>query len=72
MPKIALYRPAISQPCGIGEVGACAYREGGGRSDPSRFSKKYLSPPCLRLDQSCWWDMGMNLGGGGGGGTPYI
>ena len=31
MPKIALYRPGISQPCGIGEVGACAYRgEGGG------------------------------------------
>ena len=63
MPKIALFRPAISQPCGIGEVqvGACAYRGGGGggggggrgRADPSRFSKKYLSPPCLRLDQSC-------------------
>ena len=31
MPKIALYRPAISQPFGIGEVGACAYRGGGGR-----------------------------------------
>ena len=30
MPKKALYRPAISQPCGIGEVGACAYRGGGG------------------------------------------
>ena len=30
MPKIVLYRPAISQPCGIGEVGACAYRGGGG------------------------------------------
>ena len=31
---------------------------GGGGADPSRFSKKYLSPPCLRLDQSCWWDIG--------------
>ena len=69
MPKIALYRPAISQPCGIGEVGRMRVSGGGGgRADPSRFSKKYLSPPCLRLDQSCWWDMGMNLGGGGGGG----
>ena len=29
MPNIALYRPAISQPCGLGEVGACAYRGGG-------------------------------------------
>ena len=49
MPKIALSRPAISktQPCGLGEVGACAYRGGGGGGggggeDPSRFSKKYL------------------------------
>ena len=32
---------------------------GGGGADPSRFSKKCLSPPCLRLDESCWWDMGV-------------
>ena len=60
MPNIALYRPAISRPCGIGELGACAYRGGGGGgggADPSQFSKKYLSPPCLSLDQSCWWDI---------------
>ena len=51
MPKIALYRPAISQPCGMGEVCACAYRGGGGEGRCGPLSI-FLEIPLTSLSET--------------------